>query len=164
MFTDQPKQPGSKRLPSTFRRGSGRRRCFSPFSQPSPSLIDLGGVEVPYRCLGERPAHLGHPFLPSPVAHHSDAVEVRIVLQGELGIVPDGVQIPSVKILELHEQPRLALGCQERFNSRHERLVVLVMELAAQLEADDLRGVIGGLKRYHSWALQKVPGGEKIPS
>src|SRR5271166_6654543 len=57
----------------------------------------------------------------------------------ELEVIPGGVQVPAMKVFQLDEQPHPPLGGQDGFHLRYELLVVLIVQLAAQPEADHLR-------------------------
>ena len=50
------------------------------------------------------------------------------------------MQIPTVELLELSEQADLAVRLHGRLDDGDEELVILVMELAAHLEAKNLPG------------------------
>src|SRR5262249_39628415 len=75
---------------------------------------------------------------PLLVADEGDAVDLRAVGGGELDVVPQGVQVPAVEVVELGQQPDLALLGDGGINHRNELLVVLVVQLAGHLEAQDL--------------------------
>ena len=80
-----------------------------PFAEPRPSLADLRDVEVFQMCHGEGFADLGHPLLPFLFADQRNAVDLGAVGGGELGVVPHGVQIPAMEIVELRQHANLAL-------------------------------------------------------
>jgi hypothetical protein len=73
------------------------------FLQPCPGAFDVGRRKV----LDGRPrkglTEPGHPGFPSLIADQGDALEVRVVFDAKLEIIPGGVQIPAVKVLELGE-------------------------------------------------------------
>ena len=56
---------------------------------------------------------------------------------GKLDVVPQGVHVPAVKVVELGEHADLAELGDGGLDLRDERLVILVVELAAHLEAED---------------------------
>src|SRR5579871_656326 len=114
-------------------------------AEPGPGLLHLGDIEVADLGPCERLAYLGHPLFPRLVADQGDALDVEAVLGGKRDVVPQGAQVPAVKVLELGQQPDLAFFADGGLNERDERLVVLVVKLAGQPEGKYLLGRGGQL-------------------
>ena len=112
----------------------------SRLGEPGPGSIDLGSVEVLDLGHGEWLAHRGHPFLPCLLADQRDAFDVEAVLGGKLDVVPQGVHVPAVEIVELSQQADLPVFGHCGLDRRDEVLVILIVELARQLESEDLVG------------------------
>src|SRR5262249_33982752 len=83
--------------------------------------------------------HLGHPLLPCLIADQSNTVDFGAMGRRELYVVPEGMQVPPVEIVELRQQADFPVLGDRGVNRRHEMLVVFVVELAAQPEANDVR-------------------------
>ena len=99
--------------------------AYASFSQAS--LVELPRVEILDLGHRERLADLGHPF--SQVLSPTRAMRSILVqwVGGELDVVPEGVQVPAVKVVELREQPDLVVAGNGRIDQRNEGLVVFVV-------------------------------------
>src|SRR5262249_54318902 len=85
-------------------------------------------------------AHLGHPLLPGLVADQGNPVDLGAMGSGELDVVPQGMQVPALEIVELGQDADLAVLGDLGIDQRDELLVVLVVELARQLETHRVGG------------------------
>ena len=90
---------------------------------------------------GERLAHFGHPLLPGLFAHQGNAINLRAVRGGEFDVIPKSVQIPAVEVVEDRQQPHFAVLDDCCIDDRDKRLLVLIVQLAGHLEAQDLLGI-----------------------
>src|SRR5262245_23696516 len=75
----------------------------------------------------------------------------------ELDVVPQGVQSPAVKIVELSQQADLAVLGDGIVDDRHEGLVVRVVAFAGHSEADDVAGAFGALLDHGSCSERLAP-------
>ena len=66
------------------------------------------------------------PHLPFLIAHHGNALEVRIMLDAEFLATPGGEQVPASEVFELRHQPQPALRPQGRLHHRYEQLIILI--------------------------------------
>src|SRR5262249_36819701 len=115
----------------------------SRFFEPLPGFFNFSSVEISDLGLRERLAHLSHPRLPFPVADQGDALDAVAVGGGELDVVPQGVQVPAVELMELSQEPAPAFPRRHFIDQRNELSVVLIMQPARQLEAENFCGALG---------------------
>jgi len=73
--------------------------------------------------------------------------------KGEVG--PSGVQIPAVEIFRLHEQSHPSLDRQCGFDLRHKPLVVLIVQLAVEFQAQHFSETLFRWSRSSSFLLEK---------
>src|SRR5262245_8951644 len=62
-------------------------------------------------------------------------VDLRELRGGKLDVVPEGLGVPTAEVVELRKDIHFALLGDFRIHQRNAPIVVLVVELAAQLEA-----------------------------
>jgi hypothetical protein len=112
--------------------GSGR------FFQPLPGGLDIANLEVPELGEGEWFANLCHPLLPLFIADERDPLHVGTMLGGELGVIPERLQVPAVEIFEPGQQTDFALGLDSSFHDGNKVFVILIVQLSAYLKAKNL--------------------------
>jgi hypothetical protein len=83
-------------------------------------------------------------LLPLLVADQGDAIDGVAARRGELDVVPQCVRAPAVEVLEQGQQPYLVLFGDRGVDQRHERPIVLVVQLAGQLEGSTFCDGAGG--------------------
>src|SRR5262249_29536539 len=120
-------------------------KAYSRFSQPLSRRFDFARVEVADLGHRERLAHLGHPSLPRLLADQRDAVDLGAVGGRKLDVVPQCVQVPALEIVELGQDPDLAVLRNGVVDRRDEVLVILVVQLSGELEAHGVFGEPGQL-------------------
>src|SRR6516164_11504432 len=77
--------------------------------QPSPGISNLAGIEI--LNLGHREwfAHSRHPLFPRFFTDKRDALDLRAMRRGKLDVVPKGVQVPAMEIMELRQHANFPL-------------------------------------------------------
>jgi hypothetical protein len=108
------------------------------FTDPLAGIVELRRVEILDLGHRERLADFGHPLFPFLLAHQRDAIDLRAVRGRELDVIPQGFQVPTLKIVKLGQQPHFTLLGRGSVDRGHELLVVGVVQLARQLERENL--------------------------
>jgi hypothetical protein len=101
---------------------------------PLLGLFGLAAVEVPNGGGGKRFAERRHAMLPRLLANESKAFNLAEVLEIELDVLPEGACRPAMEIVHLNEHSKLAVLLDQAIDLRSELLVVLLRELARQLD------------------------------
>ena len=102
--------------------------------QPLACHFFLSRIEVFDGRHRERLADRGHPLFPSILAHHGDFIDVEAMLGRELGVFPNGTQIPAVEVMHNEQNLDLAGRPNQSRNCRLEVLVVFFGQLAARFD------------------------------
>src|SRR5215470_3547985 len=116
--------------------------------QPFLCCVDFGNVEVVDLSHGEWLAHFGHPLLPGLVADQRDPFNLRAVSGRELNVVPQGMQVPTLKVVELGQQTYLALLSHGGIDDRDKILVVLVVEFTGEPETENILRTLWNLLNH----------------
>jgi len=110
----------------------------NPFTNPRHALIRLTLVEVPDSRVGEWLAEDSHSrFLPR-LTDKREPLDIREVVQTELGIFPKGSHEPAVKTVHSDQHPHLAVDLDRSFNLWCEVRVVFLSEFPAQVQNQNL--------------------------
>src|SRR5437867_12847398 len=121
---------------SAFSEPSALNLLFGPF----PRRVQILHIEVLDFRQRERLAHRRHPLLPILVADQGYSLDILAMFCCEFCVVPDGLEIPAVEILEVGQYPDLTLGFDGRLDDRNKMLVVFVVQFAAELETKNSAG------------------------
>jgi hypothetical protein len=101
---------------------------------PLLGLFGLAAVEVPNGGGGKRLAERRHAMLPRLFANESEAFNLTEVLEIELDVLREGSYRPAVEIVHLNEHAKLAVLLDKAIDFWSELFVVLLRELARQLD------------------------------
>ena len=116
--------------------GSRHRRERRPGSDSR--LVRLRRIEVTNLGRRERLAKHGHAVFPRPLADEGQALDVGKVLDVELDVFPERACTPAVEIVHFAKDADLAVLLDQPFHLRDKASIVVLGELAAQLDDQDL--------------------------
>src|SRR5262249_42578065 len=128
----------------------------SALLEPRPGGVGLGSVEVTDGGAGESPGQADHPPLPRMLTDVGDPLDAGAVRRVKLHVVPEAWQVPAVEVVQLDQEPDLALAGHRGVEEREQRREVLAAELAGHPDVEDVVGRPGELLQHGSSSLETL--------